>query len=295
MSQDYKSHFEDLWDFWFRELHNGKAGMAYRVKDVLYSGTSKFQKIDVLDVYEYGRMLVLYGSVMLTERDEFVYHEMITHIPAFVHENPQDVLVVGGGDGCTLRELLKHKEVKEMHLVEIDAKVIEISKEYLSDICQNSFDDPRVKIILDDGFYYLQKTPNKYDLIISDAPDPVPPGDTLFQKEFFQLVKEHLKDKGIFVSQTESPFYHGDIFKKTYKNLSSIFKTVQVYLAWIPAYPGALWSFMFCSDSHDPLGDFNKDKYKQYLDAGFNTKYYNDKIHIASFSLPNFVEEFLEH
>jgi spermidine synthase len=148
MSQEYKSHFEDLWDFWFRELHNG-VGMTYRVKDVMYSGTSKFQKIDVLDVYEYGRMLVLYGSVMLTERDEFVYHEMIAHIPAFVHENPQDVLVVGGGDGCTLRELLKHKEIKEMHLVEIDAKVIEISKKYLSDICQNSFDDPRVKIISD--------------------------------------------------------------------------------------------------------------------------------------------------
>lgn len=294
MSQTYKSYFEDLWDFWFKELHNGKVGMAYKVKGILYSGQSKFQKIDVLDVHEYGRALILYGSVMITEKDEFIYHEMITHVPAFVHENPEDVLVIGGGDGCTLRELYKHKEIKKIHMVEIDEEVIETSKKYLSDICQNSFDDPRAKIIYDDGFYYLKKSTPKYDLIISDGSDPVPPADILFKKEFFQLVKEHLKGNGIFVSQTESPFYHGDIFKRTYKNLSSIFKSVHVYLAWIPTYPSALWSFMFCSDFYDPLSNFNKDKYMQYLNAGFNTKYYNDKIHVASFSLPNFVEEILK-
>ncbi|MBW2040201.1 MAG: polyamine aminopropyltransferase [Deltaproteobacteria bacterium] len=293
MSLSYKPYFEDLWDFWFREFHNGKVGMAYKVKDILYSGKSKFQKIEVLEVHEYGRMLILYGSVMLTEKDEFIYHEMITHVPVFVHENPKDILVIGGGDGCALRELLKHKEIKEIHLVEIDEKVIEISKKYLSNICQNSFNDSRVKIIPDDGFYYLKKSTQKYDLVISDAPDPLPPGDTLFKKDFFRLVKEHLKDKGIFVSQTESPFYHADIFKTTYKNLSSVFKTVQVYLAWIPTYPSALWSFMICSDFYDPLRDFKKDKYKKYLDAGFNTKYYNDKVHFASFALPNFVEEIL--
>lgn len=280
---------KDLWNLWYSDLIGGNAGFTLKVKNILYSGKSDFQRIDVLENEEMGRFLVLYGAIMITEKDEFIYHEMITHVPLFVHENAENVLVIGGGDGCTLREILKHKNVKKITEVEIDRQVVEISKNYFSNLHNNSFDDERIELVFEDGFNFLKKSERKFDIIISDGSDPVGPAKALFQKSFYKEAKRSLRDKGIFVSQTESPFFHPEIVKKIYRDLRETFSNVQMFLAFIPSYPSGMWSFSFCSDYW--MGNvFKKEK---FLHCGFKTKYYNPEIHSSSFVLPEFVKELI--
>ncbi len=280
-------YFEDLWNMWYTELHNGAAGLTLKIKKVLYSGESPFQRIDVMETYEYGKMLVLYGSIMFTERDEFVYHEMISHVPLFVHPSPEKVLVIGGGDGGTIREVLRHREVAEVTMVEIDSQVVEISKRFFPTMSAG-FSDPRLKLLFKDGAEFVKEDRGKYDVVIVDSADPVGPADILFREEFFRDAKERLKEAGIFVAQTESPFYHPDIVKNTYDILKKLYKKVHMYLAWIPAYPSALWSFCFCSDVLDPILDFKEER---VASCGLEFKYYNPEVHRAAFALPNFVKK----
>lgn len=281
-----ESSMSDLWNVWFTEMHRNRAGLTLKIKQLIYSTESPFQRIDILDTYEYGKMLVLYGSIMVTEKDEFVYHEMISHIPLFTHPNPKDVLIIGGGDGGTLREVLKHKDVERATMVEIDEMVVKVCKEYLPTI-GTEFNNPKAKLIFEDGALFLKKG-YKFDVIIVDGSDPIGPAEVLFQREFHQNAYNCLKDDGIFITQSESPLYHRDTVKKVYKNLKSIFPIVKMYIAHIPTYPSALWSFAFCSKKYDPLLNFRKDEYEA---LNLNTKYYNSDIHFASFVLPNFVKE----
>ena len=283
-------YFEDLWNLWYTELHNGTAGLSLKIKKVLYSGESKFQRIEVFDTYEYGKMLVLYGSIMFTERDEFVYHEMIAHVPLFVHPSPETVLVIGGGDGGTVREVLRHPEVKKVKMVEIDEQVVEISKKYFPQM-SSGFSDKRLTLIFKDGAEFVKTDPGKYDVLIVDSADPVGPADVLFREEFFINTKKRLKENGIFIAQTESPFYHSDIVKNTYSILKGLYKNVFMYWAWIPAYPSAIWSFSFCSDSLHPLEDFKEERYRE---LSLETKYYNKGIHFGAFSLPNFAHKLIK-
>ena len=283
-------YFEDLWNLWYTELHNGTAGLSLKIKKVLYSGESKFQRIEVFDTYEYGKMLVLYGSIMFTERDEFVYHEMIVHVPLFVHPSPETVLVIGGGDGGTVREVLRHPEVKKVKMVEIDEQVVEISKKYFPQM-SSGFSDKRLTFIFKDGAEFVKTDPGKYDVLIVDSADPVGPADVLFREEFFINTKKRLKENGIFIAQTESPFYHPDIVKNTYSILKGLYKNVFMYWAWIPAYPSAIWSFSFCSDSLHPLEDFKEERYRE---LSLETKYYNKGIHFGAFSLPNFAHKLIK-
>ena len=281
---------ENLWNVWFTELHRGQAGLSIKVKCCIYSGESQYQRIDVLDTYEFGRMLVLYGSIMLTERDEFIYHEMISHVPLFVHPAPEKVLIIGGGDGGSLREVLRHKVVKEAHLVEIDKMVIDVSKRYFPKL-SIGFDDPRASIFIEDGQDFLEKTENLYDVILVDSPDPIGPGERLFQRKFHQLIYKVLKEDGILVAQSESPLFHQGTIRTMYKNLKDIFPLVAMYIAYIPTYPSGLWSFAFCSKRYHPIDDFDENRVKS---ANIRTNYYNPKIHQASFALPNFIEELLK-
>ncbi|MGE5416277.1 MAG: polyamine aminopropyltransferase [Acidobacteriota bacterium] len=279
----------DLWDVWFTEKHQNRVGLTVKIKQLLYSGESAFQRIDILDTFEFGKMLVLYGSIMITEKDEFVYHEMMGHVPLFTHADPKQVLVIGGGDGGTVREVLKHPEVERVTLVEIDEMVVQKSKEYFPEVA-GELDNPRARILFEDGEKFLATTKEKFDIIMCDASDPIGPAEVLFQKPFHQTAYDCLNDDGIFVTQSESPFFHQRTLKRVYDNLRQIFPVVKVYWAYIPTYPSAIWSFTLCSKKYDPIADFDEARYKKIMPQ---TKYYNDGIHKASFVLPNFVRSFL--
>lgn len=279
----------DLWNVWYTEHHQNRVGLTVKVKRLLYSGESPFQRIDVLDTYEFGKMLVLYGSIMITEKDEFVYHEMMSHVPLFTHPNPKEVLVIGGGDGGTIREVMKHPEVERATLVEIDEMVVRKCQEYFPEVAVE-LSNPKVRLKFEDGAKYLHTTDEKYDVIMCDASDPIGPAEVLFQKKFHQAAYDCLNDDGIFVTQSESPFYHGRTLKKMYDNLKEIFPIVRVYWAYIPTYPSAIWSFTICSKTYDPVKDFDL---KRYMAQMPKTNYYNEQIHQGTFMLPNFIKQTL--
>lgn len=272
---------------WFTEKHTKNLGITLKVKTALFHGKSEYQVIDVLDTFEFGRMLLLDGLVMITERDEFVYHEMITHIPICVHPAPSNILVIGGGDGGTIREILRHPEVKRADLVEIDKLVIEKSMEFFPSV-SSKLKDPKVNIIVKDGIRYIKEHRNEYDVIIIDSTDPIGPGEGLFKREFYKSVFDSLKEDGIMVAQTESPFVNENLVANIFKNIKAIFPIVKMYTASIPTYPGGYWSFSFGSKKYDPIKDFNQ---KRAADIQAQLKYYNSDIHKASFALPNFVQK----
>lgn len=285
-----ESSMSDLWNVWFCELHRKQAGLNIKVKRFLYTGVSPFQEINIIDTYEFGRMLVLYGSIMTTERDEFVYHEMITHVPLGAHPSPRQVLIIGGGDGGTLREVVKHPDVERATLVEIDEMVVSKCREYLPTIA-SAFDHPRARVLFEDGEKFLSTTRETFDVILVDASDPVGPAEVLFQKEFHETVFARLSDDGILVTQSESPFFHEKTVRALYRNLRGIFPIVRMYHAYVPTYPSGIWSFAFCSKRHDPFERFDPDAAKW---PGIRTKYYNAAIHRAAFALPNFMNELVE-
>jgi spermidine synthase len=261
------------------------------VKEHLYSKTSEFQKIDVFDSEEFGRFLTIDGLMMLTEKDEFIYHETIVHTPMAVHPNPKNILVIGAGDGGVVRELTRYEGVKRIDLVEIDQIVIEASKEFLPQTACK-FDDPRVNIFIQDGLKYVRKKENEYDLIIVDSTDPIGPGEGLFTREFYGNCFKALKDDGIMVNQHESPFYKETTLamQRAHKRIKESFPIAKVYQAHIPTYPSGYWLFGFASKKYDPITDLRTDEW-----AGFNleTKYYNLDLHKGSFALPNYVKELL--
>ena len=274
-------------NIWFQELHKNEIGLTIKIKDVLYSEYSKYQRIMVFDTYEVGKILVLYSAIMLSEKDEFFYHEMISHVPLFAHPHPEDVLIIGGGDGGTLREVCKHKVVKRVDLVEIDPEVVKVSKKFFPTL-SGGFYDPRSNIIFGDGFEFVKNTSNKYDVIIVDSPDPIGPAESIFGRNFYENLKNVMKEGAIVVTQSESPFYHLDFIKNMAGMFKSIFKNTYLYLTWVPMYPSGMWSFLFASDSTD-----NSVKRDIPADMERKLKFYNKEVHEASFKLPNFVKSAL--
>lgn len=271
-------------ELWFTEEQTENLRLGLRVTKALVTEQTEFQNLAVVDTAQYGRMLVLDGCVMTTEKDEFVYHEMIAHVPLFTHPNPKDVLVVGGGDGGVIREVLKHASVERAVLAEIDPKVIERSKEWLPSISRALSSD-RCELMVGDGIAHVREHKKAYDVIISDSTDPIGPAVGLFEESFYMNCWEALRDDGIFVAQTESPFLHPELIRETYQKIASIFPVTRLYLATIPTYPGSLWSFTIGSKVHDPLGDT-----RLLLSMPLETKYYSPAIHQAAFTLPPFVE-----
>lgn len=285
-----ESSMSDLWNVWFCELHKKRVGLNVKIKEFVYAGKSPYQEINILDTYEFGRMLVLYGSIMTTEKDEFVYHEMISHVPLGAHPDPKEVLIIGGGDGGTLREVLKHPGVTRATLIEIDKMVVETCQQYLPTI-GTAFDHPKARVMYEDGERFVATTKEKFDVILVDASDPIGPAEVLFQKPFHQNCLKRLNDDGIFVTQSESPFFHAKTVKQLYRNLAQVFPLVKMYHAYIPTYPSGIWSFAFCSKRHDPFEKYDP-KHERW--RALETKYYNPDIHRAAFALPTFMRELVE-
>ncbi|OHD14100.1 MAG: spermidine synthase [Spirochaetes bacterium GWB1_36_13] len=247
---------------------------------------SQFQKVDVYKTKAFGNLLTLDGLVMTTERDEFFYHEMISHPSLFIHPNPEKVLIIGGGDGGTLREVVKHKKVVEAHLCEIDEEVCNAAKAYFPTLSE-SFDHPKSKIFIEDGFAFLDNNKSAYQVILVDSTDPIGEAAKLFEESFIKKVYDSLTEDGITVMQCENPLYKLDVMEKMYFDMKKYFEYVYFYFVPIPTYPSGYWSFIMGSKIMHPVKDFRK---KRWNNKDFNTVYYNKDIHKAAFALPEFVK-----
>lgn len=278
-------------DLWFSEYHTQNTKLSIRIDRQLYTGHSEFQRIDVFESKDFGRFLTLDGYMMLTEKDEFIYHEMITHVPMAVHPNARDVLVIGAGDGGVIRELAQYTTIDHIDLVEIDPLVVEVCKKYLPQTsCR--LDDERVDIHFEDGLRFVRTVENKYDLIIVDSTDPFGPGEGLFTKEFYGNCYKALKEDGIMVNQHESPFYEQDAaaMQRAHKRIVESFPLSRVYQAHIPTYPSGHWLFGFASKKYHPLHDLNDISWNM---LALSCKYYTTRLHSGAFMLPAYVEEML--
>ena len=280
-------------ELWFTEKHTEHVKLSIQVDKQIYSSQSEFQRIDIFESPEFGRFLTLDGYMMLTEKDEFVYHEMMVHVPMAVHPNVKKVLVIGGGDGGTVRELSRYETIEEIDLVEIDEEVVEACIRHLPQTACG-FKDARVTCYYDDGLKFVRKYENTYDLILVDSTDPFGPGEGLFTKEFYGNCYKALKEDGIMVNQHESPFYKEDAYamQRAHKRIVESFPISKVYQAHIPTYPSGHWLFGFASKKYHPINDQRVEEWKS---LGLKTKYYNEQLHKGAFALPNFVEEMLEH
>lgn len=274
-------------DLKYTELNELGFGVTMETQNVLYSAKTEYQTIDILETQGLGKVLLLDGLVMTTERDEFFYHEMISHIPMNSHPNPERVLVIGGGDGGTVREVLKHDTVKEVVLCEIDGMVIDACKKYLPSIA-GMLDDERVNIQVRDGIDYISQQEDAFDIILIDSTDPMGPGEGLFTEEFYSNVNKALKEGGIMCAQSESPFVQQRQMKMAYPLLRKAFPKVNTFLGPIPTYPGGYWSWAFCSNTVEPLSFIAEDRVQKIAKQA---KLYNLDIHKAAFALPNFVKK----
>lgn len=256
-----------------------------KIKNPLEVRKSDYQTISMYETEHFGKMLVTDGCVMLTQYDNFAYHEMIAHVPMNAHPNPEKILIVGGGDGGTLKEVLKHQSVKEVVLCEIDKEVIAISKKYFPEF-RLGFSDPRVEIIIDDAACYIKGKNNYFDVICVDSPDPIGSATVLFEREFFENIKQALHEGGIAVAQMESMFYSADLIVNIQQFTKQLFKHVLYYYTLVPTYPSGTIGFLFFSKKYDPFECFNLKKVE--ID---DLQYYNNAVHTASFQLPQFFKD----
>ena len=279
-------------ELWFSEFHTPDVKHSIRVQRHLYSHKSECQQIDIYDTPEFGKVLTLDGNVMLTERDEFIYDEMITHVPMAVHPNVQDVLVIGAGDGGVVRELARYESIRRIDLVEMDEQVLDACRRYLpGNACR--LDDDRVHIYFDNALRFIRRKHAQYDLIIVDSTDPFGPSEGYFTREFYGSCYNALREDGIMVNQQGSPFYHQDAgaMQRSHKRIVSTFPISRVYQAHIPTYAAGYWLFGFASKKYHPIDDFDRDK---WLALHLKTNYYTVRLHTGAFFLPAFLERMLE-
>ena len=279
-------------ELWYTEKHTDNVKLSIKIDKALYSEETEFQRIDILESKEFGRIFTLDGLMMVTEKDEFIYHDMIVHVPMATNPNIKNVLVIGAGDGGTVRELTRYSSVEKIDMVEIDRRVVEVCKEYLQQTACK-LDDKRVNIFYEDGLKFVRNKENEYDLIIVDSTDPFGPGEGLFTKEFYGNCYKALTEDGILVNQHESPYYdyYAKSMQDAHEKIYGLFKIHKVYQAHIPTYPSGHWLFGFASKKYDPIKDLNAEAWEK-LDI--KTKYYNIDIHVGCFALPTYVKELLK-
>ncbi len=257
----------------------------YSVSRVLHEEKSEYQEILVLESPHFGRLLVLDGVVQLDEKYEFMYHEFIAHVPLHAHPNPEEVLIIGGGDGGTLREVLKHDSVKRAVLVDIDRRVIEVSKEFFPTL-SSGFDDPRAIVVNEDGYKYVQECEGEFDVVIVDSTDPVGFAHVLTTEDFFRFVHRALKEEGIFTAQTESLHYHLEMVVRSQKNLQKVFPIVDLYTSVVPIYAGYWWTYSIASKKHQVR--------EPVRDVRVETRIYSEQMHRHAFLPEDFYKRVLE-
>jgi len=269
-------------------------GFKLKSKKPLFSKKSEFQKVEVYESEKHGMLLLNDDLMMVSERDEFVYHEMIAHVPLFTHDNPENVLVVGGGDGGTAREVLRHKKVKKCVMVEIDKAVVDACVGYIPATASELTANSRLELKIEDAVTYVAETKEKFDVILVDSTDPIGPAAPLFGPDFYNNIKKVLKPDGIVVSQGESCWYESEMQTVLLKLLNDRFSTTKIYNFSNLTYPGGLWSFTYASDKYNPLAIDEENLKNKIASSGLSFKYYNQGIHKAAFCLPTFMSDKLK-
>ncbi len=280
-------------ELWYTENHTDYARFSMKVKQHLFTGQSDFQRVDIIETYEFGKVLTIDGLVMVTEKDEFIYHEMIAHVPLATNPNIKKVLVIGGGDGGTVRELTRHHSIEKIDMVEIDEMVVRSCQKHLP-ITSAKLEDERVTLYFEDGIQFVEGKENRYDLIIVDSTDPIGPGEGLFTTEFYQNCYKALTSEGILVNQNESPYYDRDKreFQRANKKIKRIFPICEVYQFHMPTYPSGHWLFGFASKKLHPIHDYQPES---WVALQLKTKYYNPDLHKGAFALPTYVKELINN
>ena len=279
---------------WFEETLHDDLRQSLKAERVLYDSKTEHQRIVLFENALLGRVLMLDGVVQTTEADEFIYHEMLTHLPILAHGKVRRVLIVGGGDGGMLEEALKHKGIERATLVEIDPQVIEFSRKHLSGICRGAFDDPRTEVVISDGVEYVATCEARYDLIITDSTDPIGPGEVLFTERYYGACKRCLAPGGILVTQNGVPFLQAEELTGTMRILSRLFADSSCYLATVPTYAGGPMAFGWASDDPALRQAPPECLRERFAAAGIATRYYTPEVHRGAFALPGYVAELLD-
>ena len=263
----------------------------FRIDEMLYEVKSEHQHIIIFDNAVFGRILVLDGVIQTTEKDEFIYHEMLTHVPILSHGNAKRILIIGGGDGGMLREVCRHHRIELITMVEIDHQVIDMCRTYLPDHSQGAFEDKRLNLVIDDGLHFIQTCSEKFDIIISDSTDPIGPGENLFKEEFYTHCRRCLAPGGVMVTQNGVAFMQLDEVRTTARRLDRVFTDWHFYSAAVPTYVGGIMTFAWATD--DPtLFSFDAESLnKRFTKSGIQTRYYTPEIHVASFALPRYLTD----
>ena len=275
---------------WADEEYQGIVRTGFRMKRRLFKGKSPFQTVEVVETAGHGKLLLIDGMTMVSERDEFVYHEMIAHVPLFVHPKPKRVLVIGGGHGGSVREVLKHKSVERCVLVEIDGLVVSASRKYIP-LTASKLSDKRAVVLIEDGVKFVRETDERFDVVIVDSTEPFGPAKALFGPAYYKDVKRVLTKDGIVVSQAGSPFYEISTIKNLDRILAKVFPVVGAYLFTNLTYPGGLWAFTYASKGLRPVKDFRPERVKA---AKLPLRWYNADVHAGAFALPNFLRSALD-
>jgi spermidine synthase len=281
---------------WFIEYQTPHSAHMHGISGIVYSRKTDYQQIDIFDSHEYGRMLVLDGKVQSTTRDEYVYHESLVHPVMLAHPEPKSVLIVGGGEGGTLREVLKHSTVGHAVMVDIDEFVIESSKKYMPQLSEGSFDDKRSELVIGDGREYVERSKGKFDVIIMDLTDPLEegPAQRLYTREFYQAVCRILNPEGMIVTQATSTYYSIYCFATIYRTIRDAFGRAGGYHSWIPAYDST-WGFVYGTKGPDPAALKPGEIGKRLAARGIkDLKYYDGAMHSTLFALPKPVRCSLE-
>jgi spermidine synthase len=275
-------------DTWFTEYHSPNSGIYLKVKRPLFSGESAFQKVEVFESKDFGNVLVLDGAIQTTEGDEFIYHEMLTHVPLCAHPGPRRVLIVGGGDGGCVREALRHPGVEEVTLVEIDQMVIDCARKFFPGI-SSGLNDPRVRVEVRDGVKFVRGRRRAFDVIIVDSTDPVAMASPLSRTSFFRAAKEALRPGGIYAAQAQGPVFEGRNMARFARAIRKVFPRTDLYLAGIPTYPGGIWGFALSARGRKRPSALPP----RPLPRGAPVRFYSQEIHRAAFVLPPYIRDIL--
>ena len=277
---------------WFQETLHSDWGQRFRIEKILFEKKTPFFHLVIFENARFGKVMALDGVIQTTEHDEYVYHEMLTHVPLFTHGNAKQVLIVGGGDGGILREVLKHS-VQSVTMVEIDQAVIDVSKKYFPNHSAGAFDDERLNLVINDGARFVTTDSSHYDVIIVDSTDPLGPGEVLFTQEFYRGCHQRLNPGGILVTQNGVPFLQKQELQNSYQRLSNIFQDVTFYTAAVPTYAGGLMTLGWATDDKSLQHTDLNTLAERFKNGRFKTQYYTPQVHQASFALPSFIRQHL--
>ena len=269
-------------------------GQEFSIDRIHFQHRTDHQELMIFQNPIFGRVMVLDGVVQTTERDEFIYHEMLAHVPILGHGQVERLLIVGGGDGGLLREVVKHRNLQRIVQAEIDAQVIETSRRYLPNHACGAFEDPRLQLIIGDGLQFLRETEEQFDLILCDSTDPIGPGAALFSEAFYAAVQQRLRKGGLFAAQNGVPFHQLDELRKSYRALKPLFEEVRFYGAAVPSYVGGIMAFVWATDDRGLSTLEESTLTQRYQQAGLQCRYYSPEIHRAAFALPPYILQALQ-